>query len=67
MDKVQSATTALFGVERNFGVDELLRASYSSLEHIRDDQRVKAALKRAVNREKAPEGLINSIRDSIRG
>lgn len=67
MDKVRSTTNALFGVERNFGIDELLRESNSSLEQIRDDQRLKDALKRAVDREKAPQWLINSIRDSIRG
>lgn len=67
MDKVQSTTKALFGVERNLGVDELLRASHSSFERIPDDQRLKAALKRAVRREKAPQRLISSIRDFIRG
>jgi len=67
MDKVQSTTKALFGVERAFGIYDLLRDSHSSLEQIRDDQRLKAALKRAVSREEVPQWLINSIRDSIRG
>ena len=67
MDKVRNTTKALFGVERAFGIDDLLWTSKSSLEQIRDDQRLKAALKRAVNGEKAPQCLINSIRESIRG
>jgi len=67
MDKVQITTKALFGVERAFGIDELLRASHSTLEQTRDDQRLKTVLKRAVSSEKAPQRLISSIRDSLRG
>jgi len=67
MNKVQSARKGLFGVEPNPGIDELLRAARPSFEQIRDDRRLKVALKRAVNREKAPRWLVDSIRDSVRG
>ena len=66
MSDILRTTRALFGVERNHGIDELLQIPHR-LEQVRDDRRLKMAIKRAVNREKAPFWLKNSIRDQIRG
>ena len=67
MYKVQNTAKALFGIERDFGVNELLQATHPLSEHIGEEQRLKTALKRAVNREKASQWLVNSIREKIRG
>lgn len=40
--------------------------SPASLEQVRDDQRLRRALKRAVTRDLAPQSLIDSIRREIR-
>jgi hypothetical protein len=66
MSDILRTTRALCGVERNHGIDEFLESS-QTLEQIRDDRRLKMAIKRAVNQEKAPIWLKNSIRDQIRG
>ena len=66
MSDILRTTNALFGVERSYGIDELLQSPHT-LDQIRDDQRLKTAIRRAVNREKAPIWLKNSIRGRIRG
>lgn len=66
MSDILRTTNALFGVERSYGIDELLQGPHT-LDQILDDQRLKTAIRRAVNREKAPIWLKNSIRERIGG
>lgn len=49
----------------DFDPNSLGRAK--TLVDVRDELRVKSALKRAVNRESAPQSLIDAIKKNIRG
>lgn len=50
-----------------FDVDPHSRVPTKPLQNVRDDLRVKSALRRAVNRDFAPQSLIDAIKKDIRG
>jgi hypothetical protein len=49
-----------------FAADMFLVPHVTSLEQVRDDERLRRALKRAVGRDLAPQSLIDSIKSGIR-
>lgn len=50
-----------------FDVDPHSRVPTKTLLNVRDDLRLKSALRRAVNRDFAPQSLIDAIKKDIRG
>jgi hypothetical protein len=50
-----------------FNADMYLTPPVKTLSDVRDDQRLRQMLKRAVNRDRAPQWLVDSIRSGIRG
>lgn len=52
---------------RMFDVDPHSRIPAQTLRNVRDDLRLKFALRRAVNRDFAPQSLIDAIKKDIRG
>lgn len=50
-----------------FEVEPYSRMSGKTLDDVRDDLRLKRALQRAVNRDLAPQSLIDGIKNDIRG
>jgi hypothetical protein len=49
-----------------FEVEPYSRVSGESLSDLRDNRRIKKALKRAINKEFAPRSLVDAIQNSVR-
>ncbi len=50
-----------------FNADMYLTPPVKTLADVRDEQRLRQMLKRAANRDRAPQWLVDSIRSGIRG
>ncbi len=55
------------GVSEKWMTEPSGRAHEKTLTEVRDDMRVKRAMQRAVGRDVAPQYLVDSIRNLIRG
>jgi hypothetical protein len=64
---LKSATTPFLQFRNgSLAVDPLTSSLSKTLDQVRDDERLKTALKRSVNKIAAPQYLIDSIRAQIR-
>ena len=52
--------------DRIFDVELYSQAQRKTFTEVRDDLRLKCAMRRAVSRDSAPQHLVNSIRNMIR-